>query len=115
MSICKIVVADIVYTGQLKKEFGPASTIDFARSSEQLAELKGTIASEWLRRKYPEAELYADVAIYDGFGQARAIEVYAYDEEDALDEKLSKQLQSEVQKKVTEAVEQGGWTVESAA
>ncbi|NLZ17900.1 MAG: hypothetical protein GX087_09250 [Desulfobulbaceae bacterium] len=109
MSIVKIVVADVVYTGAIKKELGPATKVDINERAELLAALKGTIASEWLETQYPEAELYADVAIYDGFGTAKPIEVFAYDESDALDKDLSDQLQRQVQEKVGAALQEIDW------
>ena len=109
MSIVKIVVADVVYTGAIKKELGPSTTVDIDKRAEQLAELKGTVASEWLEQQYPQAELYADVAIYDGFGTPKAIEVFAYNEEDVLDEPLSRELQRQVEKKVAEVVQNHQW------
>ena len=109
MSIVKIVVADVVYTGAIKKELGPSTKVDINERVELLAALKGTIASEWLEAQYPEAELYADVAIYDGFGVAKPIEVFAYDENDTLDKNLSDQLQRQVQEKVDAALEEIDW------
>lgn len=109
MSIVKIVVADVVYTGAIKKELGPSTKVNINERAELLAELKGTIASEWLETQYPEAELYADVAIYDGFGTAKPIEVFAYDENDALDKELSDQLQRQVEERVTSALEDLDW------
>lgn len=109
MSIVKIVVADVVYTGAIKKELGPSTKVDINERVELLAALKGTIASEWLEAQYPEAELYADVAIYDGFGAAKPIEVFAYDENDTLDKNLSDQLQRQVQEKVDAALEEIDW------
>ncbi|MDO5675799.1 MAG: hypothetical protein Q4G66_12945 [bacterium] len=109
MSIVKIVVADVVYTGAIKKELGPSTKVDINERAELLAELKGTIASEWLEAQYPEAELYADVAIYDGYGIAKPIEVFAYDENDALDKELSRHLQSQVEERVTSALQGLDW------
>ena len=109
MSIVKIVVADVVYTGAIKKELGPSTKVDINERAELLAELKGTIASEWLETQYPEAELYADVAIYDGFGTAKPIEVFAYDENDSLEQELSRQLQNQVEEKVAAALQGLDW------
>lgn len=106
MGIVKIIVADVVYTGALAQELGPDAGTDIERCAEQLAELKGGTASAWLAAQYPEAELYADVAIYKGVGRARPIEVFAYDENDRLDEDLSRRLQQEVEQRVQEAIEQ---------
>ena len=83
--------------------------MDINERAELLAELKGTIASEWLETQYPEAELYADVAIYDGFGTAKPIEVFAYDENDSLDQELSRQLQNQVEEKVAAALQGLDW------
>lgn len=104
MGIVKIVVADVVYTGTLAQELGPDAGADPERCAEQLAELKGSTASAWLAAQYPEAELYADVAIYGGVGRAKPIEVFAYDEEGRLDEELSRRLQQEVAQQVQEAM-----------
>ena len=58
------------------------------RQAEALAGLKGSIISAWVSAQYPDAELYADVAIYTGNGpeRLRPLEVFAYDENGALNE-----------------------------
>ncbi len=114
MGIVKIVVADVVYVGPLAKELGPAAGAESKRHAEQLAELKGSVAAEWLATQYPEAELYADVAIYDGFGTDKPIEVFAYDENDRLDEPLSQQLQQQVAERVQAALQAHCWRDEAA-
>ena len=55
------------------------------RQAEALAGLKGSIISAWVSTQYPDAELYADVAIYTGSGpeRPRPLEVFAYDENGA--------------------------------
>ena len=70
MSIVKIVVADVVYTGV---PLGKAtSSEEQERQAEALAGLKGSIISAWVSAQYPDAELYADVAIYTGSGRGRS-------------------------------------------
>ncbi len=82
MAIAKIVVADVVH-GE-------------GEAADALADLKAAAASEWLGARYPEAEICADVAIYKGRGPERPPELFAYDENEALDEALSRDLQGEL-------------------
>ena len=49
------------------------------------------------------------MAIYDGFGTAKPIEVFAYDENDSLDQELSRQLQNQVEEKVAAALQGLDW------
>ena len=49
------------------------------------------------------------MASHDGFGTAKPIEVFAYDENDTLDKELSAQLQTQVQDKVNSALEGLDW------
>ena len=90
MSIVKIVVADAVHVGTIPAE----SQAEREEKAEALADLRSGAASEWLSAPYPEAEVCADVAIYKGDGPARPVEVFAYDENEALDEALSRTLQA---------------------
>ncbi|AVD71379.1 hypothetical protein [Desulfobulbus oralis] len=104
MSIVKIVVADVVYTGApLGKATSPE---ELERQAEALAGLKGSIISAWVSAQYPDAELYADVAIYTGSGpeRPRPLEVFAYDENGALNEAASQTLQTALTEALSKAL-----------
>ena len=103
MSIVKIVVADAVYAGTISAE----SQEEREEKAEELAGLRSSAASEWLSAQYPEAEVCADVAIYKGSGPARPLEVFAYDEKEALDEALSKTLQAGLTEELTRVLREG--------
>lgn len=102
MSIVKIVVADVVYTGAPPGK--ATSPEEQERQAEALAGLKGSIISAWVSAQYPDAELYADVAIYTGSGPERPLEVFAYDENGALNETVAQTLQTALTEALSKAL-----------
>ena len=60
---------------------------------------------QWIA-KYPDAGFYADVAIYIGSGpeRQRSLEVFAYDENGALNETVAQTLQTALTEALSKAL-----------
>ena len=109
MAITKIEVSDMIIIGNLFGENG----YDESRSADNLAELKGKIITEYLADQYPEVEICADIAIQQGGGQPRPLEVLVYTENNENDPAEAAALQERLSQKIAENTADYSWAVKA--
>ncbi len=108
MAVTKIIVSDMILTDNLLSESG----YDISKSAENLAEMKGEVITEYLERKYPGVEIYADIAILqqDANGP-RPLEVLVCSDDNTINPKESVALQELLSRKIAEATADCSWAV----
>lgn len=109
MGITKIIVTDIIMTGNLFAEDG----YDANQSADNLADLKGQIIVDYLEEKYPGAEIYADIAIQQEVEGPRPLEVLAYMENNETNPSESAAIQEQLCQRITEGTADYSWAVKS--
>lgn len=109
MAITKIEVSDMIMTGNLFSESG----YDASKSADNLAELKGKIIMEYLTDEYPDVEICADIAIQQGTGRPRPLEVLVYAENNASDPAAAAALQEHLSRKIAEDTADCSWAVKT--
>ena len=107
MAITKIEVSDMILTGNLFSESG----YDENESADNLAELKGKIITEYLAAAYPDVEISADIAIQQGTGRPRPLEVLVYNENNASNPDESAALQERLSRMIAEGTADNSWAV----
>ncbi len=109
MTIAKIFVTDIIRTGSLFSEDG----YDECQSGEKLAALKGQIIVEYLEGRYPGVEICADIAIQEGKGGVRPLEVIVFSEENENVSSESAKLQEQLSQKILQGTADYSWAVKA--
>ena len=109
MAISKIFVTDFISTGNLFSEDG----YDESQSGEKLAALKGQIIVEYLEGRYPGVEICADIAIQEGKGGIRPLEVHLLSEKNENILSESAELQELLSKKITQETADYSWAVKA--
>ncbi|MGI6655381.1 MAG: hypothetical protein ACOX5Z_00840 [Desulfobulbus sp.] len=107
MAVSKIIVTDMIMTGNLFEEEG----FDLEQSGDNLAEMKGRVILDYLEEHYPDIESYADIAIQAGKGKPRPLEVLVYSETKELDREASAALWKELSQRVDEVISSRAWAV----
>ena len=107
MTITKIEVSDMIMTGNLFSECG----YDEGKSADNLAELKGKIITEYLADAYPDVEIYADIAIQQGAGRPRPLEVMVYNDKNENNPAESAEIQKYLSQKIVEGTTDYSWAV----
>jgi hypothetical protein len=107
MEISRIVVSDLIMTGNLFAEEG----YDLEQSADNLADLKGQVIMGYLEEHYPQVETYADIAIQKEAGRVRPLEVLAFTAEGEIIPAASDALRALLSERIAEAVADGSWAV----
>ncbi len=110
MAITKIIVSDMILTGNLFSESG----YDASKSADNLAELKGEIITGYLESEYPGVEIYADIAITQHeAGGPRPLEVLICTDDNKGNVEESAALQVLLSRKIADAAAGNSWAVKA--
>lgn len=110
MAITKIIVSDMIVSGSLFSESG----YDASKSADNLAELKGEIITGYLGDKYPDVEIFADIAIIEQEADGpRPLEVLVCSDDNKTNLAESAALQERLSQKIAEGMADCRWAVKT--
>mgnify|MGYP001226952183 CR=1 FL=1 len=110
MEVSKIIVTDLIMSGNLFSEEG----YDLEQSADNLADLKAQVIMGYLEQHYPEVEIYADIAIQKEAGGRRPLEVLAYTAEGEVIPAASAALRKSLSERIAEAIADNTWAVKAS-